>query len=226
MSAAVGGALGRWSCLVAAAPAKKPGVFQDVTASSGVKMQVRSDLMRLKLIATMIGGCAVGDYDGDGRPDLYVTNSIPRWGKPNTDRLRPALPQRRRRPFRGRHAEVRHPRLRPRHGRVLGGPRRRRPARPLSDQRRARTRSGGTGATARSRRAGTPVSRIRSSRSAPAFLDYDGDGRLDVAVANYLDSTRRSGRRPSRSSSCACPRTTWASRRTSSATRAAGSFAT
>ena len=31
----------------------------------------------------MIGGCAFGDYDGDGRPDLYVTNSIPHWGKPN-----------------------------------------------------------------------------------------------------------------------------------------------
>ena len=33
----------------------------------------------------MIGGCAIGDYDGDGRPDLYVTNSVPRWGKPEHD---------------------------------------------------------------------------------------------------------------------------------------------
>ena len=61
------------------------GVFRDVTKSSGVSMRVQGDLMRLKLIPTMIGGCAIGDFDGDGRPDLYVTNSIPRWGKPNTD---------------------------------------------------------------------------------------------------------------------------------------------
>lgn len=36
------------------------------------------------MIPAMNGGCAFGDADGDGRPDLYVTNSIPRWGKPNT----------------------------------------------------------------------------------------------------------------------------------------------
>jgi hypothetical protein len=35
------------------------------------------------MITTINGGCAFGDADGDGRPDLYVTNSIPRWGKPN-----------------------------------------------------------------------------------------------------------------------------------------------
>ncbi len=40
-------------------------------------------MRRLKLIPTMIGGCAFGDYDGDGLPDLYVTNSIPHWGKKN-----------------------------------------------------------------------------------------------------------------------------------------------
>ena len=67
------------SALAAATPA---GVFRDATKDSGVRMRVRSDLRRLKLIATMIGGCAIGDYDADGRPDLYVTNSMPRWGKP------------------------------------------------------------------------------------------------------------------------------------------------
>ncbi|MEX1244349.1 MAG: CRTAC1 family protein [Thermoanaerobaculia bacterium] len=71
--------------LVGAAPGiPPPGVFREVTKESGVRMRVRSDLQRLKLIATMIGGCAIGDYDSDGKPDLYVTNSVPRWGKPNT----------------------------------------------------------------------------------------------------------------------------------------------
>jgi hypothetical protein len=58
-------------------------VFRDVTASSGIRFRFRSDLRSLKMIATINGGCAFGDADGDGRPDLYVTNSIPRWGKPN-----------------------------------------------------------------------------------------------------------------------------------------------
>ena len=35
------------------------------------------------MIPTVAGGCAFGDADGDGRPDLYVTNSVPRWGRPN-----------------------------------------------------------------------------------------------------------------------------------------------
>jgi hypothetical protein len=69
---------------VAAASTAGRGVFRDATKESGVHMRVRSDLKRLKLISTMIGGCAMADYDGDGRPDLYVTNSIPRWGRPNT----------------------------------------------------------------------------------------------------------------------------------------------
>ncbi|HEY3202633.1 MAG TPA: CRTAC1 family protein, partial [Thermoanaerobaculia bacterium] len=73
--ALVGIALG-----LTAASRAPTGVFRDVTKSSGVRMRVRSDLMRLKMISTMTGGCAMGDYDGDGRPDLYVTNSIARWG--------------------------------------------------------------------------------------------------------------------------------------------------
>ena len=71
------------SLLAATSSAPAP-VFRDVTATSGVRFQFRSDLRRLKMIATMNGGCAFGDADGDGRPDLYVTNSVPQWGKPNT----------------------------------------------------------------------------------------------------------------------------------------------
>ncbi len=74
------------AALALAAAAPVPGVFRDVTKSSGIDFRIASDMMRLKLIPTMIGGCAFGDYDGDGRPDLYVTNSIPSWGKPNPDR--------------------------------------------------------------------------------------------------------------------------------------------
>src|SRR6266508_3439420 len=59
------------------------GVFRDITKASGVHFRIGSDMRRLKLIPTMIGGCAFGDYDGDGLPDLYVTNSIPHWGKKN-----------------------------------------------------------------------------------------------------------------------------------------------
>ncbi len=62
----------------------EPGVFQDITDLSGIRFRFALDLRHLKMIATMNGGCAFGDYDGDGLPDLYVTNSIAKWGKPNT----------------------------------------------------------------------------------------------------------------------------------------------
>lgn len=73
-------------CVAAAAgpEASEPPLFRDATRSSGIRFRFRSDLKRLKMIPTMSGGCAFGDADGDGRPDLYVTNSVPRWGKPNT----------------------------------------------------------------------------------------------------------------------------------------------
>ncbi len=63
-----------------------PGVFGTSTKASGIDFRIGTDLRHLKLIPTMVGGCAFGDYDGDGRPDLYVTNSIPKWGKANTKR--------------------------------------------------------------------------------------------------------------------------------------------
>jgi hypothetical protein len=70
--------------VVGPTPSATPPVFRDVTATSGIRFRFRSDLRHLKMIATMNGGCAFGDADGDGRPDLYVTNSVPRWGTPNT----------------------------------------------------------------------------------------------------------------------------------------------
>jgi hypothetical protein len=72
------------AALLAASPKPpEPGAFRDATKGSGIRFRIGSDMRHLKLIPTMIGGCAFGDYDGDGRPDLYVTNSIPKWGAEN-----------------------------------------------------------------------------------------------------------------------------------------------
>ena len=72
------------ACATTVGISSEPGVFRDITKSSGIHVRYASDLRRLKLIPTMNGGCAFGDYDGDGLPDLYVTNSVPHWGKANT----------------------------------------------------------------------------------------------------------------------------------------------
>ncbi len=173
---------------VAAGAASGHGVFRDVTKASGVSMRVQGDLMRLKLIPTMIGGCAIGDFDGDGRPDLYVTNSIPRWGKPNAD----ACGRLYRNVGGGRFEDVT-----ARSGiRACGlgmgafwvdldgdgrldlyltnvGPN-------------AVWWNRGDGTFEEGKDTGLedPLFSVGA-----AFLDYDGDGRVDVAVANYLDST-------------------------------------
>ena len=86
MKRALGATLAAAAFLGIAASSAPPGVFRDATKSTGIRFRIASDLMHLKLIPTMIGGCAFGDYDGDGRPDLYVTNSVPKWGRPNPDR--------------------------------------------------------------------------------------------------------------------------------------------
>ena len=58
--------------------ARRTGLFRDATADSGVRFRYRSDLVESKLIATMGGGGALGDYDGDGRLDLFLVNSVRR----------------------------------------------------------------------------------------------------------------------------------------------------
>jgi len=176
------------ACLTARATTGGSGVFRDVTASSGIRFRFRSDLRRLKMIATMNGGCAFGDADGDGRPDLYVTNSVPRWGTPNTTGCGRLYRNR----GKGRFEDVTKSSGIRACGLGMGafwvdidgdgdldlyltnvG------ANQLFVNR-------GDGTFEESRGSGLedPLFSVGA-----AFLDYDADGDVDVVVANYLDST-------------------------------------
>lgn len=164
------------------------GVFRDATASSGIDFRFRSDLRRLKMITTISGGCAFGDADGDGRPDLYVTNSVPHWGRPNENgcgRLYRNLPS-------GRFEDVTRAAGIRACGLGMGafwvdidgdgdrdlyltnvGP-----------NQLFVNRGNGTFEEARGTGLEDPLFSVGA-----AFLDYDADGDVDVVVGNYLDST-------------------------------------
>ncbi|MEP6995549.1 MAG: CRTAC1 family protein [Acidobacteriota bacterium] len=172
---------------VLASPAST-GAFRDATRGSGIAMKVATDLPRLKLIGTMSGGCAMGDFDGDGRPDLYVTNSTSHWGKPNTEHCG--------RLFHnvggGHFQDVTAASGIRACGLGMGAF-----WADLDGGGRADLYLTNVGANAVwwNRGDGTFEEGKDTGLEDPlfsvgaAFLDYDGDGRLDVAVANYLDST-------------------------------------
>ena len=175
--------------VIAAAPGGTDDpVFRDVTRQSGIDFRISADMRRLKMIPTMMGGCAFGDYDGDGLPDLYVTNSVPHWGK-----LNEASCGRLYRNLGGGRFEDATARSGIRacglgmgaHWADLDGDGR-------LDLYLTNVgpntvywnRGDGTFEEGKSTGLEDPLFSIGA-----AFVDYDGDGRLDVVVGNYLDST-------------------------------------
>jgi hypothetical protein len=68
--------------LLAATAGAATITFSDVTKASGVRFRFRTDLRRGRMIATMGGGVAAADFDGDGFLDLFFTGSAANANKP------------------------------------------------------------------------------------------------------------------------------------------------
>ncbi|MDL2718412.1 MAG: CRTAC1 family protein [Acidobacteriota bacterium] len=56
--------------------------FTDVTRRAGIKFKLETDLRHGRNLATMGGGVAMGDFDGDGFLDLFFTGSAASGKKP------------------------------------------------------------------------------------------------------------------------------------------------
>jgi len=57
--------------------------FDDVTKRAGVRFKFATDLQHGRLVATMGGAAPMGDYDGDGFLDLFLTGSVAKWTNPD-----------------------------------------------------------------------------------------------------------------------------------------------
>lgn len=78
MRRVLAGVLALVASLVATVAAESPSpiTFSDVTKRAGLKFKYETDLRHGRMIATMGGGVAMGDYDGDGWLDLFFTGSV------------------------------------------------------------------------------------------------------------------------------------------------------
>jgi hypothetical protein len=57
--------------------------FSDVTKRAGIKFRFETDLRRGRNLATMGGGVAMADFDGDGWLDIFFTGSVANGKKPD-----------------------------------------------------------------------------------------------------------------------------------------------
>jgi enediyne biosynthesis protein E4 len=69
------------------APAAPPGLFQDVAASAGISFRHSNGALgTFQMIETTGSGCALFDYDNDGRLDVFLVQSGPLPGVSGTRR--------------------------------------------------------------------------------------------------------------------------------------------
>ncbi len=62
--------------LLSTGPSQEVPTFREEGKRRGLKIRYRADMRRAKMIATMGGGVAAGDYDGDGFIDLYLLSGV------------------------------------------------------------------------------------------------------------------------------------------------------